>query len=49
MWEERLILPTEDEMCERSKGVHGLYTLGPQKVTKKILDATGNVQKDFLS
>ncbi|XP_066923850.1 glyoxylate reductase/hydroxypyruvate reductase-like [Clytia hemisphaerica] len=45
MWEERLILPTEDEMCERSKGVHGLYTLGPQKVTKKILDAAGDQLK----
>ena len=43
MWEERLILPTEDEMAERSKGVDGIYTFGPQRVNKKILDAAGEI------
>ena len=43
MWDERLILPTEDEMAKRSKGVDGIYTFGPQRVNKKILDAAGEI------
>ena len=42
MWEEKLVLPTEDEMARRSKGVDGIYTFGPQAVTKKIMDAAGS-------
>jgi len=41
MWEDNENLPSEEEFCERVKGFHGIYTFGPQKVTKKMLDAAG--------
>lgn len=34
--------PTEDEWIDNVKGMHGIYCFGPQKITKRILDAAGN-------
>ena len=43
MWEDNENLPSEEEFCERVKGIHGIYTFGPQRVTKKVLDAAGKL------
>jgi len=34
--------PTEDDWVNNAKGMHGIYTFGPQKITKRILDAAGD-------
>ena len=34
--------PTEDEWVENVKGKHGIYCFGPQKITKRIINAAGD-------
>lgn len=45
MWEDNTRVPTDDEFCQHVKGVHGIYTFGPQRVNAKILDAAGQQLK----
>ena len=33
--------PTEDDWVNNVKGMHGIYSFGPQKINKRILDAAG--------